>query len=356
MKWHVLPAVGLAVLTNQAFASEIESTYDTRSYVDIMATLQKMDDARNIDTSGFGGSVTWGIPLSERWSWENQIGMYGLDTGTRNSTDYYQISLKTNARYNFGDHEGFDPFLLAGIGITRNDVVPNSDDSINPMFNVGIGLISPELFSSELRLRMEVRYIYDDFDGAGGDIDIPSSKGNGPFNDWHFSVGLSIPLGSTKPIYTETIVERHIVDSDGDSIDDSMDMCPNTLSGADVDARGCLLKNQVIVLRNITFELGSATIEASSNSVLDQLVATLKSQQDFNLEVVGHSDNVGAADFNQTLSEQRAQSIATYLTEQGINPDRIKSKGMGESQPIASNVSVSGRAMNRRVEFYITER
>ncbi len=364
MRLSISPVVGL-VLSSCVFASDSNSdtTYDQRRHIDIMATYMKLDDDRNIEDSDFGGSVIFGVPFSEHWSWENQIGMYGLDTGTSNSSDYYQININTGVRYNFDEHWGFTPFLLAGLGLTRNDVIPNSDDSINPMFNLGFGALSPTIFDLEMRLRMEARYIYDDFDGAGGDLDIPSSKGNGAFKDWHVSIGIVIPLGSTDPIYSETIIEKEtfietnvFIDSDGDTIPDSADMCPDTIKGADVDARGCLLKNQVVVLRNITFELASDQIEPSSYAVLDDLVATLQSQKDFNLEVIGHTDNVGAESFNQQLSEKRAVSVARYLIDKGIANERITASGKGESQPIASNAHVSGRAMNRRVEFYISER
>lgn len=67
--------------------------------------------------------------------------------------------------------------------------------------------------------------------------------------------------------------------------------------------------------------------------------------------VVGHTDSTGSEDYNQTLSERRANSVATYLAQQGISPSRMQISGMGESQPVASNATEAGRQQNRRVEI-----
>ena len=72
------------------------------------------------------------------------------------------------------------------------------------------------------------------------------------------------------------------------------------------------------------------------------------------MDVIGHTDSVGAADFNQRLSENRARSVAEYLSGQGILPARLLVAGMGEAQPVASNATPEGRAQNRRVTLQIT--
>ena len=80
----------------------------------------------------------------------------------------------------------------------------------------------------------------------------------------------------------------------------------------------------------------------------------LKQFPDTDVTVVGFTDNTGSEQLNQTLSEQRAQSVVNYLESQGIPASRLKAVGMGESDPIARNSTVEGRAQNRRVEMYIT--
>lgn len=344
-------AIGLIALPSISFA-ESDIFYDDRWYVDVLATVVEMDQDRGLDDQGYGGSAILGIPLGYHWSWETQLGFYTLETDGDNSTDFYQTNLNTGLRYSFGDPEDFTPFLLAGIGIVENDVIPDRDDSINFLFNIGAGLLSSNLFGTELRMRLEARYVYDHFDGFAGNGEIASTKGNGAFKDWHLSLGINLPLGAPRTM----IREQEFIDSDGDSVPDERDDCPDTLPNAKVDAHGCLITNQVLVLHSINFELSSAQILTSSHGVLDMVVSALKSQDNFNLEVIGHTDSTGSDEFNQNLSEQRAESIIQYFVDQGVNPDRLTFSGKGESQPIAGNDSISGRAMNRRVEFHISDR
>ena len=101
----------------------------------------------------------------------------------------------------------------------------------------------------------------------------------------------------------------------------------------------------------LNFDTGSATLQASSNSQIDQIAAMLKSNAALNIEVAGHTDNVGAADANQKLSEARAAAVVTALTARGIAAGRLTAKGYGATQPIADNRTEDGRGKNRRVEL-----
>jgi OOP family OmpA-OmpF porin len=139
------------------------------------------------------------------------------------------------------------------------------------------------------------------------------------------------------------------VDSDRDGVADSQDSCPNTPPGAIVTRDGCAVK---IVLQNIKFELNSHRISADYSSVIEKVAASLKSRSDIKaLTVVGHTDSTGSADYNQSLSEKRAQAVADALAAQGIDQGMITVQGMGESSPIADNKRSEGRASNRRVEL-----
>lgn len=141
------------------------------------------------------------------------------------------------------------------------------------------------------------------------------------------------------------------LDSDGDGVPDYADKCPGTPAGAKVDADGCAVK---IVLQNVTFELNSSVLTGTSMAVLDEVATSLKSRSDIeSIQVIGHTDSTGAADYNQSLSEKRAKAVADYLESQGVDGGLLSSKGMGESQPIADNSTKDGRSMNRRVEFLV---
>jgi outer membrane protein OmpA-like peptidoglycan-associated protein len=104
----------------------------------------------------------------------------------------------------------------------------------------------------------------------------------------------------------------------------------------------------------ILFAFGQATLGTAAYSNLDKLATVLKENPDTDIEVQGHTDSKGADDYNMTLSEKRASAVATYLKSKGIAASRIKTKGFGETAPVATNDTEEGRAQNRRVNFLIT--
>ncbi|MEX3854097.1 outer membrane protein OmpA-like peptidoglycan-associated protein [Paraburkholderia youngii] len=104
---------------------------------------------------------------------------------------------------------------------------------------------------------------------------------------------------------------------------------------------------------SVTFDTSSYAIKPTFAPVLDQLAQTLQQNPEVVASVVGHTDNTGSLQYNQTLSVNRAQSVTGYLTQRGIAPQRLSATGMGPNQPIADNNTEAGRAANRRVEIYL---
>lgn len=104
-------------------------------------------------------------------------------------------------------------------------------------------------------------------------------------------------------------------------------------------------------LYGILFDFNAAVIRPESKPVLDEVVDLMKSEPEWNLTIEGHTDAIGADERNMTLSQQRADSVKTYLVEKGIDAARLKTAGFGESKPVADNDSELGRAQNRRVEL-----
>ena len=134
-----------------------------------------------------------------------------------------------------------------------------------------------------------------------------------------------------------------MTDSDGDGVPDNRDRCPNTPKGARVNADGCW------ELRAVYFDSDQAILK--DTKVLDEAAVILKANPDLTGEVQGHADSTASAEHNQTLSEARARAVRDYLIRQGVAPERVAVKGYGETRPAASNDSVEGRALNRRVEL-----
>jgi outer membrane protein OmpA-like peptidoglycan-associated protein len=104
---------------------------------------------------------------------------------------------------------------------------------------------------------------------------------------------------------------------------------------------------------SITFALNSADLNAQFYNALDGVAMVLKEYNKTVIEVAGHTDSSGSDQYNQSLSERRAQSVAGYLASHGIQGSRLMPLGAGELHPVASNDSEQGRAANRRVEMTI---
>lgn len=104
---------------------------------------------------------------------------------------------------------------------------------------------------------------------------------------------------------------------------------------------------------NITFDTNRAEINAGFYDVLNSVVVVLKEYEKTTVDVIGHTDSVGSEAYNQRLSENRARSVAEYLSGQGVMSARLLIAGMGEAQPIASNSTPEGRSQNRRVNIQI---
>ena len=139
----------------------------------------------------------------------------------------------------------------------------------------------------------------------------------------------------------------------GEKISDSVGNCPQAPNldkkNAAKDTIGTDLKEKGrAAVYGINFTFNSDMIQPESQSTLDQIVAILKENSDWKMTVEGHTDNVGGAAFNQSLSERRAAAVVKYLIDAGIDATRLSSAGFGYSKPIASNDTEFGRAQNRR--------
>ena len=157
-------------------------------------------------------------------------------------------------------------------------------------------------------------------------------------------------------------------DEDGDGVPDSRDKCPGTPRGVQVDANGCpppapapvveevaVVKEEVIVIRDVHFQFDSAKLTAADKDVLNTIATRLKQESSSaQLTVTGHTDSVGSDAYNQKLSDRRAHSVVEYLIDQGVPRSSFVSvTGAGESQPVADNKTADGRAMNRRTDIKI---
>ena len=147
-------------------------------------------------------------------------------------------------------------------------------------------------------------------------------------------------------------------DTDGDGIADKDDKCPNEAGIAELD--GCprpaapTMEEQEQLnayARTILFETNKSAIKTQSAETLQDIIAILEKYPDSNFSIDGHTDSVGSEAYNQTLSNERANSVLRYLVNGGIDKDRLSAEGFGETKPIASNKTAAGRQQNRRTEI-----
>lgn len=110
---------------------------------------------------------------------------------------------------------------------------------------------------------------------------------------------------------------------------------------------------QKIVLRGVNFDFDKATIRPDAMAILDQAASTLKDAGEVQVSIDGYTDSVGSEDYNQRLSERRAEAVRAYLEQHGVAASRLTVRGFGESNPVASNATAEGRAQNRRVELIV---
>ena len=115
-----------------------------------------------------------------------------------------------------------------------------------------------------------------------------------------------------------------------------------------------------IILRGVNFDYDKSNIKSEFAPILDEAAQTLKDNPDINVRISGHTDSIGSDEYNQRLSDRRAQAVKQYLVSQGIASSRLSTEGRGEREPIAPNTkdgrdNPEGRAMNRRAELKIVE-
>jgi len=140
------------------------------------------------------------------------------------------------------------------------------------------------------------------------------------------------------------------LDSDGDGVPDYKDQCPGTPMGTPVDENGCPLVSKII--QQIHFDLDSARIRNDEEATLDQVAIILQQNPTQRVMIEGHTCDLGTDDYNQKLSERRAESVFKYLiTRDPSLSSRLETVGMGESQLIPG----ATREMDRRIEFKVLQ-
>jgi OOP family OmpA-OmpF porin len=151
---------------------------------------------------------------------------------------------------------------------------------------------------------------------------------------------------SDTPIGVNVDAEGCSFDRDQDGIKDYEDECPNSMPHAKIKADGCA----DFVSFNLFYAPRVNEITPKSMSVLEKAVGFLKEHPEYKVKIIGHTDHVGDDEYNLKLSKDRAEDVLKLFNRKGINFNRLEAIGKGEAEPMESNDTDEGRALNRRIE------
>ena len=346
--------IAATVLASGGAYAHGEGDIGQHEYVSVLPTYEIADKDRTGLEAGTGLSLIYGHNINEHFGIEIDGRFSIFSTGNGNGTDFYTYGGTADAVYTFNERFNNDwvhPFVLFGGGVANNDVTPDNRDALALTYGGGGGFVTKAL-AHGVRFRMQARYMRDEFGPGYGDIRV--------------ALGLEIPLGrgtvrtvmaeAPEPKVVEVVkeVEKPFIDSDGDTVGDDLDKCPDTPRGLKVDAEGCIIPDQVIELKGVTFEFDKARLTPNAEAVLDTVVKAFVGQPSLRVEIGGHTDSKGSDAYNQKLSQARASSARAYLISQGARPDQLTAMGYGESQMlIKPETSEDDCELNRRIEFKV---
>ena len=350
------------------------------------------DKDRQVDDDPYGGQLSLGWVLSPRWALEAMGGYSWL----RGAEDLKISEASLNALFSFRPDKQLQPYLLGGLGMMQTNPELGSNEE-STLGNLGFGF-KLRMGESPVSLRLEHRVRFEAFntltyedqitslglmfafggrpdlvpvpmapvDGDADNDGVPDSRDACPNSPAGQTVdGRGCARDSDRDGVIDDLdrcantVAGAEVDStgcerddDNDGIVNRLDNCPNTTAGVRVDNRGCEIR-EVIRLPGVTFETNSDRLLPGAENVLSDAIETLRRNIDLVVEVAGHTDSAGAAEYNASLSERRANTVRDYLIAGGVNGGNLTARGYGEEMPVADNSTASGRAENRRVELRI---
>lgn len=335
------------------------------------------DGDRLLDDGVAGGQVQVGREMSEHFWLESLLGYHDID-GFPGQT---HLEIGVNAIGNLLPDSRFSPYVIGGLGFLRADVglpdfggsPPAGDASTDLTATGGLGLNvrfgdGPWSMRAEWRLR----YAFVSDNGLTdqiGSLGLQYSFGGGA--DSAAATAATAPMAGTDtdgdsvidaldacPNTPQGVVVDLTgcpVDNDGDGVRNDQDKCPGTATGAVVDLNGCEIPAD-IMFKRIYFATASAVLDAEARQDLDEAVSVLTRYPGIPVEIGGHADSRGAENYNMQLSLLRAEVVRLYLAQAGVKEATLSVKGYGESQQAESNETAAGRAQNRRVVLETFER
>jgi outer membrane protein OmpA-like peptidoglycan-associated protein len=407
MKVYACALLAALGASSPALAGDPESPLSHGFYVAPMATYVDPHNERQLD-AGFGGSLAAGYRVDEALAIELS-GTYSELDSQLNSGESAEMVGGSLGVLAFLSDAVPGVFLGFSAGYLETDHQGLTGDRYSGWtFDAGLGYLLPLSFGNyDFGIRAEARFRHNNGQKGQGDGD----ANNRGLAEGVYSLGLQLPLGMREPapppVATPVAVVPVVsacgdgvdndgdgridypadpgctsvddddetdpaqckdgVDNDGDGLtdypadkgcssaddDDETDPCKTPEQGERVSLQGCGT-GDVIVLRGVNFEFDRAHLTTNAKTILDNVANELVAYPSIEVEIGGHTDSKGGDQYNQKLSEERAQSVLDYLSSKGVARDRLRAVGYGESDPVDDNETDEGREANRRVELKVT--
>jgi len=244
----------------------------------------------------------------------------------------YKGSINGVYEFNRDKEKGLKPYAVFGVGYEHVDGEVKDVFDSNAFAQGGVG----------------VSYKTDNagkFNVEGKALQILGAEGQN--NEYIVTAGVSVPISSD-----DNECPRKIdgPDEDRDGVLDSVDQCPGTPCYFTVDQYGCPIKATL----RLHFDFNKYNIRPESMPKVIQFAEYLKQNKGTHVKIIGYTDSIGSRAYNKILSEKRAEAVMNKLIELGVSPSRLEAEGRGEDDPVASNATPEGRALNRRIEVRIS--
>jgi OmpA-OmpF porin, OOP family len=347
--------VGLAVAATLGLTAITASAEDMfRGAWYAVPGLSYMNTDSDLEAdNGAGAFLSIGKELSQSWDLQGRLGYNRADedTGIAGAGGKYKSTqLGLDALYMFS-RSNFRPFLLAGLGATRNNVDYSGlalDDKKKTSWLAGLGLGAQYLFNDTFGLQADLRHQWSKAEArsVANNIDADETIGNTLLN-----IGGLFRFGAPAPVVAEAAPEPAPIAA-------APEPMPEPAPAPAPEPAKCEpTMDTITVGAEKLFGFDKANLKDEGKAALDEAAAKIKANPEIKAVIVtGHTDRIGSDAYNQKLSERRANQVKDYLAAQGVDPSIIEAVGKGEAEPVvecagnkATKKLVSCLQPNRRV-------
>ncbi|MFW5431266.1 MAG: OmpA family protein [Methylophilaceae bacterium] len=331
--------IGLAVAATlglTAFSASAEDMYRGAWYGG--AGMGVIDTDNDLEAgNGVGPYITIGKELSQSWDLQGRFGYTETDEDLNilgSSGEYKSTTLELDALYMFS-RDKFRPFLLAGIGATKNDLdyrVPGVDvDEDKTSWLASVGLGAQYLINDSFGLQADLRHQLSRAKVANVSNGVYTGSSTESIGNNILSLGGFVRFGAPAPVVAAAAPEPAPVAAAPAPAPAPAPVCEPKVDTITIDAAKL-------------FGFDKANIRTEGKTALDQAAEDIKANSAItNVIVTGHTDRLGSYAYNQKLSERRAKQVADYLATQGVSSSIITSTGRGESVPVVACKGIKSR-------------